>query len=53
MYALQKLYEATWGWSDKKKCQELKHDAARFIIAMDPGSKNGSEGLPVAYIHFR
>lgn len=47
------MYEAAWGWSDKKKKQELKHEAARFIIAESTDFAGESEGKPLAYIHFR
>ena len=50
---VQELYKATWGWSDKKKRKELKHDSARFIIAEESTSGDRPEGCPAAYIHFR
>ena len=29
---MRELYEASWGWDERKKLQELTHMAARFLI---------------------
>lgn len=51
---LQALYEATWGWKDRKKRDELKHDEARYFIASEQKSDSeGDHSCPVAFLHFR
>lgn len=40
------FYEATWGWSERNKRQELTEDHARYLIAI----KNKR---PIGFIHFR
>jgi ribosomal protein S18 acetylase RimI-like enzyme len=51
-----------WGWSDKKKMDELTHSNARFIVVMDEQqaesamedeNKQWKEKVPIAFAHIR
>ncbi|XP_028512775.1 N-alpha-acetyltransferase 40 [Exaiptasia diaphana] len=45
---METLYEESeWGWSDKKKMEEMTEDTARYLIVRD------SEDKGVALSHFR
>jgi len=51
---MQEMYEAAWGWSDKKKVRELQHQDAHFLIVNQQGSPTSSKAKKhLAYIHFR
>ena len=44
---MRALYEATWGWDERKKRDELSHVAARFLLMYD------MQGELVGFTHFR
>jgi len=46
--AMERIYEAGYGWSDREKRRELAADNAAFLVARD-----AETGVPVAFIHFR
>lgn len=46
---MEELYVPVWGWSDKKKRQELTDSASRFIIAFEDGQSD----KPAAFINCR
>lgn len=43
---MRKVYEETWGWNEKKKLGELKHEDSRFIAVFQADK-------PIAFVHFR
>jgi hypothetical protein len=48
------MYEAAWGWSDKKKMRELQHPDAHFLIVNQ--QRDSTAMVPqkhLAYVHFR
>jgi GNAT superfamily N-acetyltransferase len=54
---MEDLYEETgYGWEDGPKESELTEECARILVvrrAVAEGAKEGAEGAPIAYIHFR
>ena len=47
------MYKSTWGWSDKRKSAELRHEDARFIVASQSTLTNATSSAPLAFLHFR
>ncbi|GBF99272.1 hypothetical protein Rsub_12032 [Raphidocelis subcapitata] len=46
---MQEMYEAVWGWSDKKKQRQLEDESSRFLVAFEaaaaaPAPAEAAEG---------